>query len=59
MSREQREIWKRVIKMLRRGQKACERQGWEKGESTEAWRLAAGSLASELEIRLEQGTMPK
>ncbi len=37
-------------KMLRRGQKACERQGWEKGESAEAWYHAAGTLASQIEI---------
>jgi len=37
-------------KMLRRGQKACERQGWEKGESTEAWYHAAGQTAAVIEI---------
>jgi hypothetical protein len=42
-------------KMLRRGQKACERQGWERGESTEHWYHAAGQLAAQIEINYGKG----
>ena len=43
-------LLRECAKMLRRGQKACERQGWEKGESTEHWYHAAGQLAAQIEI---------
>jgi hypothetical protein len=45
-------LLRQCAKMLRRGQKACERQGWEKGESTEHWYHDAGTLASQIEIHL-------
>ncbi len=47
------ELRRDCAKMLRRGMKACERQGWEKGESTEAWYHAAGNLAGHLELAEE------
>ena len=50
---EQMDLLQRCAIMLRRGQKACERQGWEKGESTEAWYHAAGQLAAQIEIALD------
>lgn len=49
---ELRDLLKRAYKMLRRGQRACERQGWEKGESTEHWYFAAGQLATQIQLNL-------
>lgn len=48
------EMLKSCAKMLRRGQKACERQGWEKGESSEAWYHAAGQLAGLIEMHAKE-----
>ncbi len=52
MKRDQSQLLLECARMLRRGQSACERQGWEEGESTEHWYFAAGQLATQIELYL-------
>lgn len=39
-----------AVKLLRRGQKAIERQEWEKGETAQEWYHAAGTFAASVEL---------
>jgi hypothetical protein len=41
------------MEMLRRGQKAIERQEWEKGETAQEWYFAAGQLAHQIQMEME------
>jgi hypothetical protein len=47
------ELLQAAMEMLRRGQKAIERQEWEKGETAQEWYFAAGQLAHQIQMEME------
>ena len=47
------ELLQAAMEMLRRGQKAIERQEWEKGETASEWYFAAGQLAHQIQFEME------
>ena len=47
------ELLQAAMEMLRRGQKAIERQEWEKGETAQEWYFAAGQLAHQIQMEMK------
>ena len=47
------ELLQAAVDMLRRGQKAIERQEWERGETAQEWYFAAGQLAHQIQMEME------
>jgi hypothetical protein len=48
----------RSVKMLERGKRACERQGWEKGETAQEWTKATTLLICEIEEAIRPTRIP-